>query len=62
MRTSWVFAVGEQSPLSRPGKLSVGVDSFHAGWKLRREPDGTVIWMSVAGHEYRQRPRSQLDP
>jgi hypothetical protein len=34
----------------------------HGRWKLKRELDGTVVWISAAGHEYRQRPRSQLDP
>jgi hypothetical protein len=34
----------------------------HGGWKLTRENDGTVTWISAAGHEHRQRPRSQLDP
>jgi hypothetical protein len=34
----------------------------HAGWKLKREPDGTIVWTSAAGHVYRQLPRSQLDP
>ncbi len=32
------------------------------GWKLKRETDGAVVWISAAGHEYRQRARSQLDP
>ncbi len=34
----------------------------HGRWKPRLEPDGTIVWVSAAGHEYRQRPRSQLDP
>jgi hypothetical protein len=34
----------------------------HGRWRPRLEADGTIVWVSAAGHEYRQRPRSQLDP
>ena len=31
-------------------------------WRPRREADGAIVWVSATGHEYRQKPRSQLDP
>ncbi|HET9187066.1 MAG TPA: DUF222 domain-containing protein [Acidothermaceae bacterium] len=34
----------------------------HGRWRPRREPDGAITWISATGHEYRQKPRSQLDP
>jgi hypothetical protein len=34
----------------------------HGRWRPRLEADGTIVWVSAAGHGYRQRPRSQLDP